>query len=120
MTLLCRCPDVPTEASVNAAEQLLVQIQALNAETGLLTALGRHLSTLPCMPRVGKLCIYGALMGCTYSASAVAACMTVRSPFISSQDSDMQRRVQNAKVCFAFHTAVPTYGAPYTSARFQW
>lgn len=98
MVLLCRCPDVPSEASVQAAEQLLAQIQALNAETGLLTPLGRHLSTLPCMPRVGKLCIYGALLGCVYPATAVAACMTVRSPFLSSNDPDVQRRVKAAKV----------------------
>jgi HrpA-like RNA helicase len=98
MTLLCRCPDVPPEASVQAAEQLLVQIQALNADTGLLTPLGRHLSTLPCMPRVGKLCIYGALLSCVYPATAVAACMTVRSPFLSSSDPELQRKVRAAKV----------------------
>lgn len=98
MVLLCRCPDMPTEAAVQAAEQLLVQIQALSAATGLLTPLGRHLSSLPCLPRVGKLCIYGALMGCVYHATAVAACMTVRSPFISSVDPDVQRKVKAARV----------------------
>ena len=98
MALLCRCPDVPSESSVLAAEQLLQQIQALDSTTGLLTPLGRHLSALPCMPRVGKLCIYGALLGCVYTATAVAACMTLRTPFLTSQDSEVVRRVQLAKV----------------------
>lgn len=98
MTLLCRCPDVPTEVSVTAAELLLTQIQALDASTGALTPLGRHLSTLPCMPRVGRLAIFGALLGCVYAATAVAAGMTVRSPFISSQDAEVIRAVNAAKV----------------------
>jgi HrpA-like RNA helicase len=117
MTLLCRCPDVPPEASVQAAEQLLVQIQALNADTGLLTPLGRHLSTLPCMPRVGKLCIYGALLSCVYPATAVAACMTVRSPFLSSSDPELQRKVRAAKVITfdMLSSVIPlTFGVMFT------
>lgn len=102
MTLLCRCPDVPAESSVVAAETFLQQIQALDRESGLLTPLGRHLSTLPCMPRVGKLCIYGALLGCVYPATAVAACMTVRSPFLTSQDPEVQSKVKAAKVRTTF------------------
>lgn len=98
MTLLCRCPDVPTATSVTAAELLLTQIQALDANTGALTPLGRHLATLPCMPRVGRLAIFGAMLGCVYAATAVAAGMTVRTPFITSQDAEVVRCVNAAKV----------------------
>lgn len=98
MLLLSRCPDVPLENSVHSAEKLLVQIQALSPTTGALTPLGEHLSTLPCMPRIGRLAVYGALLGCVSSACAVGACMSVRSPFNPSQDPEVVRCVNRAKV----------------------
>lgn len=103
MLLLSRCPDVPLESSVLSAEKLLVQIQALDPASKALTPLGEHLSTLPCMPRIGRLAVYGALLGCVYSACAVAACMSVRSPFNPSQDPEVVRSVNRAKV----HKLVP-------------
>ena len=51
-----------------------------------LTALGFHLATLPVDPRVGKLIIYGSLLGCVDPALTIAAGMTVRSPFLSPFD----------------------------------
>ena len=30
-----------------------------------LTPLGRHLAELPCSPKIGRLLVYGALLGCT-------------------------------------------------------
>jgi len=98
MLLLSRCPDVPLESSVHSAEKLLVQIQALNPATSALTPLGEHLSTLPCMPRIGRLAVYGALLGCVYGACVVGACMSVRSPFNPSQDPEVVRCVSRAKV----------------------
>ncbi len=98
MLLLSRCPDVPAASSVASAEKLLVQIQALSPTTNALTPLGVHLSTLPCMPRIGRLAVYGALLGCAYSATVVGACMSVRSPFNPSQDAEVVRAVNRAKV----------------------
>ena len=54
--------------------------------TSELTALGFHLATLPVDPRVGKLIIYGSLLGCVDPAITIAAGMTVRSPFMSPFD----------------------------------
>ncbi|CAJ1935709.1 unnamed protein product [Cylindrotheca closterium] len=51
-----------------------------------LTALGFHLATLPVDPRVGKMMIYGALLGCTDPALTIAASMSARSPFLSPFD----------------------------------
>lgn len=51
-----------------------------------LTALGFHLATLPVDPRVGKLMIYGSLLGCVEPALTIAASMSSRSPFISPFD----------------------------------
>ena len=102
MLLLSRCPDVPAASSVASAEKLLVQIQALSPTTSALTPLGVHLSTLPCMPRIGRLAVYGALLGCAYSATVVGACMSVRSPFNPSQDAEVVRAVNRAKVSSPF------------------
>uniref|UniRef100_A0A7S3M923 RNA helicase n=1 Tax=Spumella elongata TaxID=89044 RepID=A0A7S3M923_9STRA len=101
MLLLSRCPDVPAASSVASAEKLLIQIQALSPTTSALTPLGVHLSTLPCMPRIGRLAVYGALLGCAYSATVVGACMSVRSPFNPSQDSEVVRAVNRAKDQFS-------------------
>lgn len=98
MLLLGRCPDVPAASSVASAEKLLIQIQALSPTSNALTPLGVHLSTLPCMPRIGRLAVYGALLGCAYSATVVGACMSVRSPFNPSQDAEVVRAVNRAKV----------------------
>lgn len=51
-----------------------------------LTALGFHLATLPVDPRVGKLIIYGSLLGCVDPAMTIAAGMSARSPFLSPFD----------------------------------
>jgi HrpA-like RNA helicase len=98
MALLCRCPDVPSEPSVQAAEKLLVQIQALDPVSRVLTPLGRHLSALPCAPRIGRLAIFGALLGCSYAATCMAACMAVRNPFSTSPDPEAVRGVRAAQV----------------------
>jgi HrpA-like RNA helicase len=33
--------------------------------TFTLTPLGRHLAELPCSPKIGRLLVYGTLLGCT-------------------------------------------------------
>jgi HrpA-like RNA helicase len=87
--LLKRCPDPPLRSSIVIAENILKSIQALD-QTGELTSLGQHLSTLPCDPKIGRLLIYGALFGCTYAASAVGACLTNRSPFITAPSNSTE------------------------------
>lgn len=98
MSILGRCLDAPEESVVRLAEQSLVKIQALDPNTFGLTALGKHLSALPCSPRIGRLLIYGALLGCVYPTSCVAACLTARSPFMTSNDPETIQKVNAAKV----------------------
>jgi HrpA-like RNA helicase len=64
-----------------------------------LTALGFHLATLPVDPRVGKLIIYGSLLGCVDSALTIAAGMTARSPFMSP--FDQREEADEARRTFA-------------------
>lgn len=99
MSILGRCLDAPEESVVRLAEQSLVKIQALDPSSFGLTALGKHLSALPCSPRIGRLLIYGALLGCVYPTSCVAACLTARSPFMTSNDPETIQKVNAAKVC---------------------
>lgn len=97
--VLSRCPDPPPLKAVASAEQALVRIQALERTSPHpLTPLGMHLSALPCDPRVGRLLIYGALLGCTSTASCIGAAMTARSPFLTGSSPEMRASVDTAKV----------------------
>lgn len=52
-----------------------------------LTALGLHLARMPLDPRVGKILVYGALLGCIDPALTIAAAMSLsRSPFVTPMD----------------------------------
>jgi ATP-dependent RNA helicase DHX57 len=102
--LLRRCPDPPSRVAIRAAERNLSQIQAIDADSGKISPLGRHLAELPCDPRVGRLLVYGALLGCAYQSSAIAACLSARSPFLTPNEPDARRKVDEAKVSsVAFH-----------------
>jgi HrpA-like RNA helicase len=57
-----RLVEPPAPASVNRAVQELTFLEALD-ENENLTALGVHLSTLPCDCRIGKLILLGAMFG---------------------------------------------------------
>ena len=52
-----------------------------------LTALGFHLATLPVEPRIGKIMIYGAILGCVNDALTIAASMSSKNFFASSFDN---------------------------------
>jgi HrpA-like RNA helicase len=52
-----------------------------------LTPLGSHLARMPLEPRVGKILIYGALLGCIDPALTIAAAMSLsRSPFLTPHE----------------------------------
>ena len=96
--LLARCIDPPPAINIDTAERYLLRIQALDADTKMLTALGKHLVNLPCNPGIGRLLIYSCLLGCVYSASIAAACMNVRTPFSASPEPEIRDKVNKAKV----------------------
>ena len=50
-----------------------------------LTALGHHLAALPVDVRVGKLLLLGASFGCLDPILTIAAALSYKSPFASSQ-----------------------------------
>ncbi|KAK9449238.1 P-loop containing nucleoside triphosphate hydrolase protein [Limtongia smithiae] len=79
--------DPPDVVAIDTARAVLVQVGALDEITAELTPLGRHLATIPADLRCSKLLVYGAIFGCLDIAVVMAAVLTVRSPFMSSQDT---------------------------------
>jgi ATP-dependent RNA helicase DHX57 len=56
-----------------------------------LTALGGHLASLPCGPRLGKLLVLGAVLGVADLSVTVAACLSTRSPLLSPSQLEKGR-----------------------------
>jgi HrpA-like RNA helicase len=86
-SVLYSCMDPPSEERVVAAETILMRLGALHSGSnhrGHITWLGQHLAQLPCDPCLGKMLIYGSILQCVSTVSAIAACIATRDPFNSS------------------------------------
>ena len=99
MQVLSRCPDPPTSTAVLTSESILTKIQALDGDGGI-TPLGSHLAALPCAPKIGRLLVYGALLGCVYPTAIVAALLSCQSPFRNTSDKDEREKADAAKASF--------------------
>lgn len=101
VSLLHRCPDAPSADAITTSLQSLTALHALRQEESLvISPLGRHLIHLPCDPTIGKLLIYGALLGVVVEAAAIAACLVSRDPFWSSPDEVKRAAVRESKARF--------------------
>ncbi|KAL0973520.1 hypothetical protein UPYG_G00205200 [Umbra pygmaea] len=87
--------DPPTEEAVSLAITHLMDLNALD-RTEALTPLGFHLARLPVEPHIGKLILFGALMGCLDPVLTIAASLSFKDPFIiplgKEKIADMKRR----------------------------
>lgn len=61
---MSRALDAPQSQSVSNAVNLLRKIGACHPDHHLLTPLGHHLASLPVNVKIGKMLIYGAILGC--------------------------------------------------------
>jgi ATP-dependent RNA helicase DHX57 len=77
--------EPPTYNSISTAIKRLQNIGAFDSKC-MLTPLGHHLSALPVDVRIGKLILFGAIFCCVDSALTIAACLSHKSPFITSFD----------------------------------
>ena len=77
--------EPPKEDSVTSAIKTLKQIGALNEKENL-TPLGQHLAVLPVDVRVGKMLLYGAVLGCLSPVLTIAAVLGGRAPFVAPLD----------------------------------
>uniref|UniRef100_A0A3P9HF04 ATP-dependent DNA/RNA helicase DHX36 n=1 Tax=Oryzias latipes TaxID=8090 RepID=A0A3P9HF04_ORYLA len=87
--------DRPTEEAVNLAIKNLRDLNALD-HTENLTPLGFHLARLPVEPHIGKLILFGALLGCLDPVVTIAASLSFKDPFFiplgKEKMADMRRR----------------------------
>ncbi|KAH6796478.1 RNA helicase family protein [Perilla frutescens var. hirtella] len=80
-TFLAKAVQPPDPLSVENAIELLKTIGALDDREEL-TPLGRHLSTLPLDPNIGKMLLMGSIFQCVNPALTIAAAVAHRSPFV--------------------------------------
>jgi ATP-dependent RNA helicase DHX36 len=78
-----RTIDAMTERASEKAPGGSAACSSAPQQAALLTPLGEHIVGFPCSPLLGKLLLYGAILGCAAPASAIAACVSVRDPFLS-------------------------------------
>ncbi|XP_041662309.1 ATP-dependent DNA/RNA helicase DHX36 isoform X2 [Cheilinus undulatus] len=93
---LAKALDPPTEMGVLLAIKNLKDLNALDYEENL-TALGFHLAHLPVEPHIGKLILFGALLGCLNPVLTIAASLSFKDPFFiplgKEKMADMKRKV---------------------------
>ncbi|KAK2655365.1 hypothetical protein Ddye_008417 [Dipteronia dyeriana] len=80
-SFLAKALQPPDPLAVQNAIELLKTIGALDDMEDL-TPLGRHLSTLPVDPNIGKMLLIGAIFQCLNPALTIAAALAHRDPFV--------------------------------------
>lgn len=80
-SFLARAITPPSSLAVSGALGTLRRMGALDGAE--LTALGRHLSSIPADLRCSKLLVYGAVFGCLDACLTIASILSSRSPFLS-------------------------------------
>ncbi|EFJ19934.1 hypothetical protein SELMODRAFT_177444 [Selaginella moellendorffii] len=74
--------DPPKTEAVESALSILREVGALTEEE-YLTPLGSHLAALPVDVHIGKMLLYGALLGCLSPVLTIAAYLSHKSPFVA-------------------------------------
>ena len=86
--ILLRMLTPPPEEGLKQAVISLERMGAIDPNTQELTALGKHLSRMPCDPRLGKMLIFGALLRCLDPVLTIVAAQAFGKPiFWSSPDN---------------------------------
>ncbi|GER38863.1 RNA helicase family protein [Striga asiatica] len=80
-TFLSKALQPPDPLAVENAVELLKTIGTLDDKEEL-TPLGRHLSSLPLDPNIGKMLLMGSIFQCLNPALTIAAALAYRPPFV--------------------------------------
>ena len=83
--------DQPPPAAIDAAREQLIKLNALDA-SGHLTSTGRMLRTLPLPPRLARMVLAAAELGCEQQAAEIAAVIVERG--IGGNDTDLAVRLE--------------------------
>ncbi|KAJ3194151.1 hypothetical protein HK101_003398 [Irineochytrium annulatum] len=97
---LSKAIDPPPAVNVEKAVSVLRTLSAISEETGDLTALGRHMATIPADLRIAKMLIrfsFGAIFHCLDPILTIAALMSTKSPFLSPPDRRDEARAARIK-----------------------
>uniref|UniRef100_A0A7I4CTE9 RNA helicase n=1 Tax=Physcomitrium patens TaxID=3218 RepID=A0A7I4CTE9_PHYPA len=99
--------EPPQADAVTSAVSTLREVGAINEEEEI-TALGHHLAALPVDVRIGKMMLYGAVLGCVSPVLTVAACLSYKSPFVSPKDQrEAAERAKQALVAERTDKSLP-------------
>uniref|UniRef100_A0A8C7RW29 ATP-dependent RNA helicase DHX29 n=1 Tax=Oncorhynchus mykiss TaxID=8022 RepID=A0A8C7RW29_ONCMY len=108
---LCRALDAPQPQSVSNAVCLLRRIGACIPEGHALTPLGHHLATLPVNVKIGKMLIFGAILGCLDPIATIAAAISEKSPFATPMNQKDQANLAKAALAVANSDHLTIYNA---------
>ncbi|XP_068429476.1 ATP-dependent RNA helicase DHX29 [Clinocottus analis] len=108
---LSRALDPPQPQSVSNAVNLLRKIGACHPEHHLLTPLGHHLAGLPVNVKIGKMLIYGAILGCLEPIATIAAAISEKSPFSTPMNRKEEANLAKAALALASSDHLTIYNA---------
>ncbi|XP_019938004.2 ATP-dependent RNA helicase DHX29 [Paralichthys olivaceus] len=108
---LSRALDAPQPQSVSNAVSLLRKIGACHPSDHHLTPLGHHLASLPVNVKIGKMLIYGAILGCLEPIATIAAAITEKSPFSTPMNRKEEANLAKAALALANSDHLTIYNA---------
>lgn len=108
---LGRALDPPQPQSVSNAVNLLRKIGACHLNNHVLTPLGQHLASLPVNVKIGKMLIYGAILGCLEPIATIAAAITEKSPFSTPMNRKDEANLAKAALAVANSDHLTLYNA---------
>ncbi|KAK5618513.1 ATP-dependent RNA helicase dhx29 [Crenichthys baileyi] len=108
---LSRALDAPQPQSVSNAVNLLRKIGACQPNNHILTPLGHHLASLPVNVKIGKMLIYGAILGCLEPVATIAAAITEKSPFSTPMNRKEEANLAKAALAIANSDHMTIYNA---------
>uniref|UniRef100_A0A8C1M847 RNA helicase n=1 Tax=Cyprinus carpio TaxID=7962 RepID=A0A8C1M847_CYPCA len=79
-SFLRKTMDPPADKAIELAITHLVDLNALDRNEEL-TPLGFHLARMPVEPHIGKMILFGALLGCLDPVLTIAASLSFKDPF---------------------------------------
>jgi ATP-dependent RNA helicase DHX57 len=99
-SVLARAITPPPAASVSTAMAQLRGLRALDGDERL-TPLGQCLARMPVDARLGKMLLYGAVLGCLDPVLTIAAALSGRSLFVTPREPDARAAADAAKATLA-------------------
>ncbi|KAL2095688.1 hypothetical protein ACEWY4_007836 [Coilia grayii] len=95
-SFLRKALDPPSEKAIQLAITHLIDLNALDRNEEL-TPLGFHLARMPVEPHIGKMILFGALLGCLDPVLTIAASLSFKDPFFiplgKEKQADNKRKI---------------------------